>query len=98
MKRQIELAGDKIIVQVAGKMYSEDADALRGEMLKYLDQGLREFIFDFQELEYISSSGIGMLLATKKATDKLGGTVKVCNLTGVVKELFEITRIAGIFG
>ena len=68
------------------------------ELSKELENGLKgvdELIWDFSNLEYISSAGLRVLLSAHKVMSKKGG-MKVCNVNEVVKEVFEVTGFADI--
>ncbi len=52
--------------------------------------GVKELTFDFEKLEYISSSGLRLLLFAQKAMDRQG-SMKVVNANETVMEIFEVT-------
>ena len=53
-------------------------------------------ILDFKDLEYISSAGLRILLATKKALDAEGKKFEIHNINDVVKEVFNVTGFSNI--
>ena len=53
-------------------------------------------ILDFKELEYISSAGLRVLLATKKSLDAEGKSLEIRNINEVVKEVFNVTGFSNI--
>ena len=55
--------------------------------------GVEAIIFDLEELKYISSSGIRVLLTIKKKI----GNMKVLKPTDEVMEVLEITGLADVF-
>ena len=52
--------------------------------------GVTELTFDFEKLEYISSSGLRLLLFAQKAKDRQG-SMKVIHANETVMEIFEVT-------
>ena len=52
--------------------------------------GVKELTFDFEKLEYISSSGLRLLLFAQKAMDRQG-SMKVVHANETVMEIFEVT-------
>jgi len=52
--------------------------------------GVKELIFDFKNLEYVSSAGLRVLLAAQKVMTKQGN-MKISNVNDSIKEVFEIT-------
>ena len=58
-------------------------------------EGVENLTFDFKDLEYISSAGLRVLLASQKIMNKQGNMV-VKDASEDVKEIFEVTVIADI--
>ena len=52
--------------------------------------GITELTFDMEGLEYISSAGLRVLLATQKTMNKQG-EMKVAHVQEMVMEVFEVT-------
>lgn len=52
------------------------------------------FIFDFADVNFMDSSGIGLLLDAYKRTVSVGGNVQVCNLS---KRMDMTLRAAGMY-
>ncbi len=53
-----------------------------------------QLIFDFKELDYISSAGLRILLGARKLMSKRG--MKVINVNDTVNEIFEVTGFSYI--
>ena len=66
------------------------------DKLKALPEETKELILDFKDLEYISSAGLRVLLATQKAMIAKEGTMKVCNVNEMINEIFEVTGFSEI--
>ena len=58
-------------------------------------EGVENLTFDFKNLEYISSAGLRVLLASQKIMNKQGNMV-VKDASEDVKEIFEVTGFADI--
>ncbi len=52
---------------------------------------------DFTDLEYISSAGLGVLIATYKRLNKAGSTMKLINMSNHIKDIFHFARLDKIF-
>lgn len=48
-------------------------------------------VFDFTDVEYISSAGLRVLLALKRNLDAEGKTLEIHNINSVVREIFSVT-------
>ena len=52
---------------------------------------------DFKDLEYISSAGLGVLLATQKRLSQSGNRLKLINMNSHIKDVFHFARFDMIF-
>lgn len=86
--------GNTLTVAVEGKLDTTTAPELEA-VLKESYEGVEELIFDFSDLEYISSAGLRVLLSAQK-TMSSQGTMIVKNVNEVVGEVFEVTGFAEI--
>ncbi len=89
------LEGNKLVVKVAGRMDSVSAPELETALNDSLD-GVEELVFDFSDLEYISSAGLRVLLTSYKKMSSQG-TMKIININDIIREIFEVTGFAEIF-
>ena len=86
IKKNVE--DDKVTLQLKGRLDTTTADNLQ-EIVNDLPE-VKTLIFDFKELDYISSAGLRILLQLKKQMmDKGEMIVESCNSS--VLEVFEIT-------
>ena len=84
-----EKNGEKLTVTLEGRLDTTTAPELE-ESVKANIKGVKELVFEINALEYISSAGLRVLLATQKIMNKQGNMV-VRNATEEVKEIFEVT-------
>lgn len=89
-----ELANGKLTLKVGGRLDTNTSPDLDAE-LKF--DGVSEIVFDFTDLEYISSSGLRVLMRAQKAMMAGGGKMTVANPNATVKGVFDITGLSGIF-
>lgn len=86
--------GEVLNIALSGRLDTTTAPELEGKLSEVLD-GVKDLVFDLKELEYISSAGLRVLLATQKTMNKVG-TMKVINVAPSVMEVFEITGFVDI--
>lgn len=97
MKVNITVIDNKVVIKLEGSLYVEDALLLRTKALSYFQEGHNNFLIDLSQVDYIDSSGLGALVALQKRALEHHGSLKLHGLTGVVQELFELTRLNKIF-
>ncbi len=97
MIQQMTFADNQVLVNLSGSIYVEEAAQLRESLLGYTAKGYKIFIIDVSEVDYIDSSGLGTLVAIHKRALQSGGNVIIKGLQGLVKDVFELTRLTQVF-
>ena len=86
--------GNTLTVALSGRLETLTAPTLEADVKPELD-GVSELIFDFSNLDYISSAGLRVLLMFQKIMNKQG-TMKIFGANEIVMEVFEITGFSEI--
>lgn len=86
--------GTSLTVELEGRLDTTTAPELEAELSTALG-GINALTFDFAKLEYISSAGLRVLLATQKTMNKQGSMV-IKNVNSDINEVFEITGFIDI--
>lgn len=94
MQIEKKLDGEKLTLKVIGRLDTNTSPDLEAALK--LD-GVKEVLFDFSNLEYISSAGLRILLTVQKSMMSCGGTMTVSSPNESVKSVFEITGCSDIF-
>ena len=89
-----QIQDDKLTVSLIGRLDTTTAPELEQELKNSLD-GVKELELNLEELEYISSAGLRVLLAAQKTMNTQGG-MKVTGVNEVVMEVFEVTGFSDI--
>ena len=86
--------GSSVTVKVSGRLDTTTAPDLEAE-LKDLLATTTDLTIDFSDLDYISSAGLRVLLATHK--ELLGkGKMTITGVNEIVHEVFEVTGFSDI--
>jgi anti-sigma B factor antagonist len=97
MLQDITVVDNKVLAILSGSIYLEEAAQLREDLLEYIESGHATFLIDLEGVDYIDSSGLGTLVALQKRALRQGGSIQIKGLNGLVKELFELTRLNKVF-
>ena len=81
-------------LKLSGRLDTTTAPQLEAE-LNESTEGITELILDFEELEYISSAGLRVLLSAQKLMNKQGSMV-IKNVCADIMEVFDITGFSDI--
>jgi anti-anti-sigma factor len=85
------------VLHVAGRMDADNAAQFERECESCISDGFANIIADLGELTYISSMGLRSVVVVAKKLKGKGGQLRICRLTGLVRQVFEITRLNEIF-
>lgn len=94
MKLTLIKNGTTLEANVEERLDTTTAPVLEKEMSGQLD-GVTELILNFENLEYISSAGLRVVLSLQKIMNKQGQMV-VRNVNETVMEVFDITGFVDI--
>ena len=94
MEIKKELNKDELVLKVIGEVNSTNYQELEDEVNKSAS-GVKSLVFDFSELEYLSSAGLRVLLISKKLMDKKGKMV-IRGANKTVMDIFEITGFSNV--
>ena len=84
----------KTTIALKGRLDTVTAPEFESYVKSSFDE-TNELVLDFSELEYISSAGLRVLLASQKEMAKRGG-MKLVNVNETVMEIFEVTGFSDI--
>lgn len=94
MNIEKKLENGRLVVALSGRLDTNTSPDLEGELK--LD-GVSEVDFDFAALEYISSAGLRVLMATQKAMTACGGKMLISHPNAMVKGVFDMTGLTSVF-
>lgn len=57
----------------------------------------KDIILDFTQLEYISSSGLRLLIGLRKDSAAKGGKIIIENINGTIRNVFTMTGFYSLF-
>ena len=87
------LVEGNVVLRVAGRMDAENADVFERECESCISEGVTILIIDLSDLKYVSSMGLRSFVVIAQKLRNKGGDLRVCRLTGLVRQVFEITRL-----
>ena len=95
----VEIAGCQgRIFRLAGHARADATEELELATHAALSEGVRYFVLDFAEAEYISSGVLRILLTLRKATRQIGGGVRVAALHAHIREsVFDALGFSKLF-
>ncbi len=98
MKLKTRTQDGVFILEVKGKvMGGPDAEMFQNAVKEAIAQGNKKFIFDLGGVDWMNSSGLGILIGGLTTIKNAGGELKLANVTEKIQSLFMITKLVTIF-
>ena len=87
-----------IILEPAGKiMGGPDASLLHDKLYEFIEQDKKKFIVDLSEVDWMNSTGLGILISGFTTLRNNDGKLKLANVTEKIKSLLVITKLDPVF-
>ena len=95
MKTTINETDGKYVITIEGRLDTAGADQAAKDLSMFNENTGRNIVIDAQGLEYISSSGLRVLLNVRKHA--AGNRVTIINLSDDVLNIFKMTGFNSLF-
>ena len=97
MIQEAKIVDNQMQVILTGSIYVEDARKIKETLSSCIDNGQTSFLINLSQVEYIDGAGLGALVYLQKQALKKGGRVVIKGINGLVKDIFELTRLTKVF-
>lgn len=97
LKIQSEKKGTATVIKLSGQIDASTAPNLSAELKKQVAGGNAKLVCDMAGVDYISSAGIGTLLAGLKDAKSGKGDLRLAGLTSEVKDVFDLLKFSALF-
>ena len=88
------------IVTLTDEKILEESDirALQDSIMSVIEEAERmNLILDFENVRYLSSAVLGLLIRISKKIYEGDGQLRLCNMNPKIHEIFKITRLTKVF-
>ena len=89
--------GDCIILNLIADLDLENADLDRVAGLVIQSAPAAHIVLNMSNVEFVSSTFLGRLLAMQKRVDAAQGKLVLCGMNPVVREIFQVTKLETFF-
>lgn len=86
-----------LIVAMKGRIDASSAKELEQQCLGFITAGNQQLIFDFSQVDYISSAGLRVILLIGKQLAANAGTLKLSAMNEIILNVFEISGFSKLF-
>lgn len=91
------IEGGEVLCKLSGVLDTLAVQKLQKEIQPILDNADKKIIIDCSSLEFISSSGLRLLLQIRKTTIEKKGDVLIKDLSDVIYKVFVVTNFHKFF-
>ena len=96
MEISSEFLNDVKVVRLEGNLDTNTSSSAQEFLNSAIDEGAAKIVVNFEKVDFVSSAGLRVLLATAKRLGSSGGSLRVCGLNETVSEVFEISGFSTI--
>ena len=84
------------IVAFEGNLDTNTSPEAESKINELINAGKQKLLVNFEQLNFISSAGLRVLLATVKKLNASSGDLRICALNATVQEVFDISGFVTI--
>ena len=96
MNTSFEKVGDVLKVSISGRLVAAYAENLREDLQTHLEEN-RFILLDLSQMDYIDSSGLGVLVWALQQATTQRCILKIAGLQSRPRIVFDITKVSRIF-
>ncbi len=98
MKMTEQVSGDVVILELSGKiMGGPDAVLLNEKLHEFIQAGKTKIVADLRNVDWMNSSGLGILIGGLTTMRNSNGDLKLANITDRIQSLLMITKLLTVF-
>lgn len=98
MKMNEKMLGEVVVLELSGKiMGGPDASLLNDKLHQLIEAGKTKVIADLGKVNWMNSSGLGILIGGLTTMRNSGGDLKLANITDRIQSLLMITKLLTVF-
>jgi anti-sigma B factor antagonist len=80
------------ILSLSGRLDANSSSEFREKIMQLIEAGTEKVILDCENLDYISSAGLRVVLEATKAIKRHEGKIMLCALQDYIQEVFEVAK------
>ncbi len=97
MNIQAREQANAVVLTITGRMDAEKAPQFERACDLWIRSGYKHLIAELTGLEYVSSMGLRSFLAVAQRLQSASGSLILCGLKGLPRQVFEMTRLIDLF-
>ena len=91
MQISVKTTNEVKVLAFEGRLDTQTSPDAQQQLTQLIEAGSTKILVNLEKLDYISSSGLRVLLVVAKKLKANAGELRICSLNAVVKEVFDIS-------
>ena len=97
MQIVFDKVGNTLVVKMLGELDHHSSEHVRHKIDNNISSmGISNLLFDFSNVTFMDSSGIGVIIGRYKNITEHGGNVGILNMNKNIKKVFELAGILNL--
>jgi anti-sigma B factor antagonist len=92
-----ENGGETLVFRLRGSLDLATAPTVRAALSEATEKGSQDLIVDLSQLEFLDSTGLGVLIGAHRRAAERGGSFRLIVREGPILRLLTITGLIGVF-
>lgn len=98
MKLSFREVKDVMVLSPKGKiMGGPDATQMHDQLHEFINQGKKKVVIDLAKVDWMNSTGLGILISGLTTMRNSSGELKLANVTEKIQSLLTITKLITVF-
>lgn len=98
MRIALRFKDDVAIISLSGKFIAgSDGPFLRQKVKDLMEAGTRKLVFDFADVPYIDSTGLGFLAGSREAAEQAGARIILASINQHVMRILDGVKLTQFF-
>jgi len=93
MDIRVHNRGSYTIIEIHGDVDYYTVGELKKKLFSFINDKNRNIILDLGGVEYLDSSGIGLIVTAHKVMNSYGGTIGLLHVKEVIRELLKMATV-----
>lgn len=94
MRAKYEINGNTLVLTLCGELDDTETDKIKSQIHRKTEKyGIKNLVFDMSGLEFMDSSGLGLIMGRYREFKETGGKVKIAGAAGQVKNLLKLSGV-----
>ena len=85
------------VLNLSGRLDASATRVIKDKVKMLTGDKHLNLVIDLGGIDFIDSSGLGVLVASLRTVNKIGGDIKISSLQDQVRSIFELTRLHHLF-